>query len=56
MITAVDAEGLGTVHDVLVKVFKKGRCEVAALSPISHVLRARDLRSGQGQARLKKEN
>ena len=56
MITAVDAEGLGTVHDVLVEVFKKEILEMAALSPISHVLCAHDLRSGQEQARLEKEN
>ena len=56
VITAIDAEGLGTVHDVLVEVFQKGRREVATLSPITHVLRAHDLRSGQEQLSLEKEN
>ena len=57
MITAIDAEGLNRiVHGVLVEVFQKGRREVAALSPVSNVLRAHDLRSGQEQLRLEKEN
>ena len=57
MITAIDAEGLNRiVHGVLVEVFQKGRREVAVLSPISHVLRAHELRSGQEQLRLEKGN
>ena len=56
MITVRDAEGLGTIHSVMMEVVVKGRKESARMTPISYLLRAHDLKARQEEDRFDQEN